>query len=278
MDVRADQVLVGQVQAGRGDRSADHIGRAPEVVLVVGVAGRAVGDHQRGLPGASGAAGPLRVVGRRRRHVAQPDGAQRVDVHPEFHGRRAVQDRQRGLAELALAFLPFGGRDLGGVLLGAQPGQGRGDAPVQLAEERVDPRAFLVVQGPPHPVFRTGQPAPGLPVDHRRAQPVTRNVVLVGRHGHRQQPGLVQRAEQVGDDLLGVGGLQGDLAGWRTRGSGTGRTGRGRTGTRCCAAGRACRARGRPRPPAAGARARAATTAPSGAARTAAGPGRTRRR
>ena len=210
LDVRADQVLVGQVQAGRGDRSADHIGRPPEVVLVVGVAGRAVRHHQRGLPGSSRAPGPLSVVGRGRRHVAQPDGAQRVDVHPEFHGRRAVQDRQRGLAELALAFLPFGGRDLGGVLLGAQPGQGRGDGPVQLAEERVDPRAFLVVQGPPHPVFGTGQPAPGLPVDHRRAQPVTRDVVLVGRHRHREQPGLVQRAEQVGDDLLGIGDLQGD--------------------------------------------------------------------
>ena len=181
LDVRPDQVLVRQVQARRGDRSADHIGRPPEVVLVVGVAGRAVRHHQRGLPGSSRAPGPLRVVGRRRRHVAQPDGAQRVDVHPEFHRRRAVQDRQRGLAELALAFLPFGGRDLGGVLLGAQPGQGRGDGPVQLAEERVDPRALLVIQGPPHPVFGTGQPAPGLPVDHRRPQPVTRNVVLAGQ-------------------------------------------------------------------------------------------------
>ena len=211
LDMRADQVLVGQVQAGRGDRPADHVGGPPEVVLVVGVAGGAVGDDERGLPGPSGAAGALSVVGGRRRHVAQPDGAQRVDVHPEFHGRRAVQDRQRGIAELVLAFLPLGGRDLGGVLLGAQPGEGGGHGPVQLAEERVDPRAFLVVQGPPHPVFRAGQPAPGLPVDHRGAQPVTRDVVLVGRHGHRQQPGLVQRAEQVRDDLLGVGGLDGDV-------------------------------------------------------------------
>ena len=58
VDVRADQVLVGQVEPGRGDRSADHIGRAPEVVLVVGVAGRAVGDDQRRLPGSAGAARP----------------------------------------------------------------------------------------------------------------------------------------------------------------------------------------------------------------------------
>ncbi len=176
----------------------------------MGVAGRAVRHHQRGLPGPSRAAGPLGVIGRGRRHVAQPDGAQRVDVHPEFHRRRAVQDRQRSLAELPLTFLPLGGRDLRGVLLSAQPGQGRGDGPVQLAEERVDPRAFLVIQGPPHPVFGTGQPAPGLPVDHRRAQPVTRNVVLARRHRHHQQPSLVQRAEQVGDDLLGIGDLQRD--------------------------------------------------------------------
>ena len=191
MDVGADQVFVGQIEAGRGDRSADHVRRAPEVVLVVGVAGRAVGDHEGRLAGAPGPAGPLGVVGWGGRHVAQPDRAQRVDVHPEFHGRRAVQDRQLGLAELVFAFLPFGRRDLGGVFLGAQAGQGHGHAPVQLAEERVDPGAFLVGQRPPHPVLRAGQPVPGLPVDDRSAQLVTRNVVLVSWHGHRQQPGFV---------------------------------------------------------------------------------------
>ena len=109
LDVRADQVLVGQVEPGRGDRSADHLGRAAEVVLVVGVAGGAVGDDQRGLPGPARPAGPLRVVGRGGRDVAQADGAQRVDVHAEFHRRRAVQHRQGRLAELALALLPVGG-------------------------------------------------------------------------------------------------------------------------------------------------------------------------
>ena len=51
LHVGLDEVLVGQVEPGRGDRAADHLRGAAEVVLVVRVAGGAVGDDQGGLPG-----------------------------------------------------------------------------------------------------------------------------------------------------------------------------------------------------------------------------------
>ena len=152
----------------------------PEVVLVVGVAGRAVGDDQRGLPGTAGSPGALRVVRRGGRHVPQADGAEGVDVDAEFHRRRAVQHRQRRLAELGLPLLPVKRRHLRGVLLGPQPGQGGGHALVEVPEERVDPRAFLVVEGAAHPVFRAGQAGARMPVDDRGPQPVAGRVVTVG--------------------------------------------------------------------------------------------------
>ena len=68
---RADQVFVGQVEPRRDDRAGDHVARAAEPVAVVGVAGGAVGQDQRLLAAATGAAGALGVVGRGRRDVAQ---------------------------------------------------------------------------------------------------------------------------------------------------------------------------------------------------------------
>ncbi len=49
---------------GGGDRAGDHVDGAPEVVLVVGVAGGAVGDDQCGLARPAGPPGALGVVGR----------------------------------------------------------------------------------------------------------------------------------------------------------------------------------------------------------------------
>jgi hypothetical protein len=73
VDVRAQQVLVLEVDARRDDRAGDHLARAAEEVLVVRAAGRAVRQDERGLAAATGAAAALRVVGRRRRDVAQVD-------------------------------------------------------------------------------------------------------------------------------------------------------------------------------------------------------------
>ena len=69
---------------------------------------------------------------------------------------------------------PVRRRDLGGVLLGAQPGQGGGDALVEVAEERVDPRAFLVVQRASDAVLGAGQAVAEVPADHGGPQPVAR--------------------------------------------------------------------------------------------------------
>ena len=88
-----------RAQAGGRCRSPSR--SAAEVILVVRTLRRAVGHDQRRLAGASGAPGALRVVGRRRRHVAQVDGIERRDVDAELHGRRAEQDRQENVGSPA---------------------------------------------------------------------------------------------------------------------------------------------------------------------------------
>ena len=109
------------------------------------------------------------------------------------------------------------------------PARVAGDTLVQVAEERVDPRALLVVQGAPHPVLGAGHARARLPVDDGGAQPVAGDVVLVTGDGDREQSRLVQDLEQVGDDLLSVGGFQGELAALAAvlADARTGRTGRG---------------------------------------------------
>ena len=81
----------------------DHLAGVAEVVLVVAVAGGAVGGDQGGLPGSARAAGALRVVRGGRRDVPHGDGVQAGDVDAELHRRRAVQQLQLAVAELVLA-------------------------------------------------------------------------------------------------------------------------------------------------------------------------------
>jgi hypothetical protein len=110
VQVALDQFAVGQVEGRRIDLAMDHAHRVAEEILVVRRLGGAVGNDQRRLPGPPGPAAALRVVGRRRRHVAQVDGVQRRDVDAEFHGRRAEHYRQpferfAGLLEPFVAIL-----------------------------------------------------------------------------------------------------------------------------------------------------------------------------
>ena len=272
LHVGLDEVLVGQVEPRRSDGAADHLRRAAEVVLVVRVAGGAVGDDEGRLPGPSGAAGALRVVRRGGRDVAQADGGQVLDVDAELHRGRAVQHGEGGLAELLLPVLSVKRRDLGGVLLGPQAGQRACDALVEVTEERVDSRPALVVQGAPHPVLGARQASAEVPVDNGGTQPVTRRLVIAGLDRLHQQAGLAQHVEQVVDDLLGVCGF--DAACLVFLHQGTGRTGPGRRCRCCCGTGQACPGRGTRCRPGAGARARGATRAPSDAALRGSPPGR----
>jgi hypothetical protein len=101
LQVAFEQLTVGQVDQGRAHLAVHHLPRLAEEELVVRAARGTVGDHQRCLATAPGAAGALGVVGRRGRHVAQIDGIERRDVDAELHRRRAVEHRQkaRALAE-----------------------------------------------------------------------------------------------------------------------------------------------------------------------------------
>ena len=97
-------------RSGGAHLAVDHRLRVAEEVLVVRALRRAVGENERRLAAAAGATAALRVVGRRRRDVAQVDGVQRRDVDAELHRRRAEEHRQEavGLAELAEVLLVGG--------------------------------------------------------------------------------------------------------------------------------------------------------------------------
>src|SRR5665811_1856486 len=117
MDVRAHEVLVGQVDTRGGDNPGHHQLWAPEKVLVVRAPSRTVGVDERWLPAPAGATAALRVVGRRGRDVAHVDHVQLGDVHSQLHGGGAEEDGQVTLPKAILAPLPLGGGDLGGVLV-----------------------------------------------------------------------------------------------------------------------------------------------------------------
>ena len=134
------QILVEQVQLRWRDDAGDHLVGVAEVVLVMTVAGGAVGGDQRRLAGPPGAAGALRVVRGRGRHVAHRHRIQSRDVHTELHRGRAVQQFQLALAEVLFAFFPDLRRHLRGVLARDQTGQGRSDVPVEPDKVVVDAR------------------------------------------------------------------------------------------------------------------------------------------
>ena len=161
VDVGAEQVLVEQVEARRGDDAGDHLAGVAEVVLVVAVAGGAVGGDQGGLAGPSGAAGALRVVRGGGRHVAHGDGVEAGDVDAELHRRRAVQQLQLAVAEFVLALAAQSGVDLGGVLAGDQAGQRLRDVPVQPDEVRVDPGCCRAAERPGEGSSPPRAPSPG---------------------------------------------------------------------------------------------------------------------
>ncbi len=178
--MRADEVLVGQVEPGRDDPARHHPLRPAEVVLVVEVAGGAVRCDQRRAPAAARAPGALGVVGGSRWHVAQADGVQRRDVDTELHGRRAVEQREQSVPEGRLPLLPILVRDLGGVLGGVDPRELLGVVAVEVAEEAVDPHScpglHRLSQGIQHPTGSiTGRPDEGgglQPVAWRAGCPV----------------------------------------------------------------------------------------------------------
>ena len=130
MHVCPDEVFVCQIQPGGGDGSGDHERGDAEEMLVVRAALGAVGDDQSRLPGTSGAAATLGVVGWGRWNVAHGHGVQLGDIHSQFHGGRAIKDWELRLSEGVLTPFTFFACNLGGMLLGFQVGAVLDRAPV----------------------------------------------------------------------------------------------------------------------------------------------------
>ena len=206
MEVRAEQVFVEQVEARRGDDAGDHLVGVAEVVLVVAVAGSAVGGDQRRLARSACAARALRVVGGGGRDVPHGDGVEAGDVHAEFHRRRAVQQLQLAVAELVLALTAQVGMDLRGVLAGDQAGQRLRDVPVQADEVRVDPGGGGATEGAGKGVVAAAHAVARPPHERGRADPVAAGAAPPGVLGFGEQACAVtgQHPQQVADDLLRV--------------------------------------------------------------------------
>ncbi len=102
------QFAVGEIERGRIHLAVHHAYRITEEVLIVRTLRCAIGDDERGLSGASGAAAALRVIGGRGRNVAQINRVERADIDAQFHRRRAEQDRQplKGFACLFQPLMP----------------------------------------------------------------------------------------------------------------------------------------------------------------------------
>ena len=207
VDVAADEVLVGELEARRADLPRDHAVGPAEEVRVVRRPGRAVREHQRRLARAPGAAGPLGVVGGRRRHVAEPDDVELADVDAELHRGRAVQDGQAGLAERLLALLALGRRHLRRVLLGADPDPVAGDLAVEADEVVVDAEALLGRARDPDRVVERRGPRARVPAHGRRSELVPGDGAgLLGRVNDEEQArDLEDLAELADDDLALVG-------------------------------------------------------------------------
>ncbi len=94
MQVRSDQLFIGNVERWRPHDAGHHIVAPLEEILVMRRSRGAVGHDNCCLARATGSASALRVVRRRRRYVAQVDGVQGGNIDAEFHGRRAEQRGQ----------------------------------------------------------------------------------------------------------------------------------------------------------------------------------------
>src|SRR4051812_40484860 len=86
-----------------------------EEILVVRAAERAVGKYQGRLTATTSTTAALRVVGRRRRDVAQIDRVQILNVDAQLHSRRTEKDRQFGHAKVVFALNAKWTRHLRGV-------------------------------------------------------------------------------------------------------------------------------------------------------------------
>ena len=206
VDVGAEQVLVEQVEARRGDDARDHLVGVAEVVLVVAVAGGAVRGDQGRLAGSSGSPRALGVVRGRGRHVAHGNGVEAGDIDAKLHRRRAVQQLQLPVAEFVLALAAHFGVDLGGVLTGHQPGQRLRDLPVQPDEVRVGPRRCGAAERTGKGVIAAARTVAGPPYERGRADPVAARTAPPEVLGLGEQAGPVagQHPQQVADDLLRV--------------------------------------------------------------------------
>jgi len=202
MDVSLDEVLIGQVKARRRDLAGDHQFGPLEKVLVVRAAGGAVGKDDGGLTAAAGASAALGVIGWRRRHIAHIDHIELVDVHAQFHGRRAIEDRQPGGLETLLAFLPQFIGDLCGMFPRFKAGGPGGGLAVVVEKIGIGAAACGGKMGDTDGIVKGPAAVPRVP-DHGRGGKLVARAGGIAGVDRDHQTGLGQEGEEITDELLG---------------------------------------------------------------------------
>jgi hypothetical protein len=131
------QVFVAEIQSRSRDGTGDHPLRTFEEVLVVRIAGGAVGEHQGRLTAAARTSAALGIVRRCWGDVAHVDHVELGDVDAELHGRGAEQHRELGGAERVFALNPGLVGNLSGVLARVEALGLEGDGAVEGLEELI---------------------------------------------------------------------------------------------------------------------------------------------
>ncbi len=166
----------------------------------------AIGEHQGRLPAPAGASAALGVICRSRRHIAHVHRVQLGNIHPQFHGRRAEQHRQRALAKFRLPLLALRGRHLRRVLPGLNPQHLAGHVLVEMHEEIVGSAAFFRQARHADRVVESLAAVARLPDHHRCQKLVSRLFILTSFfiHHYFHKAGLFQSSQQLIDYFLSL--------------------------------------------------------------------------
>ncbi len=183
VQVSAEQIAIGQIQAWRGDLPTHHPLWSSEVILVMRAARGAVGEDQRRLPATPGAAAALGVIGRCRRHVTHVHYIKLGDVDSQLHRRRAIEQGQPALAKSFLTADPFLHRHLGRMLARSNPGQPLGHLPVELHEEGIADTASLWLTWHANRIVERRHPVTRLPDERSGARLVTGQLLTLADVG-----------------------------------------------------------------------------------------------
>ena len=213
MDVRFDQIFIGQIQSGWSDRPRDHAVLLTEEILIVGISRGAIGEYKGGLATSSGTATALCVVGGRWGDIAHIDHVELPDIDPELHRGGTIHDWQRAGAKIFFPFFSFVVRDLGRMFACLKSATLARHFPIKIDEEWVCATTRFGRIGDSNRVMKSDLAVGDVPNHGGCRELITGNAIVAGRLNRFDKVlGLFEDAKEISQDRVFVYGLDG-LAG-----------------------------------------------------------------